>query len=184
MRSYGAEGQEVPAAWARLEGDDQVEPALPPGAAGIGHVVEFTIPAATKSGNETKRMHFRVFAQYQRALRYEVLCAAGKHRLKEPFPWARLTIWRYSSGVLDRDNLFGGCKALIDCLTTPFEKTVRSGPLKGTKTLGNALGLGFIVDDNPKVCDLHAFSMRSTRRNEKTVVRIEELLRAGVEAAP
>jgi hypothetical protein len=183
MRAYDAGQPKIPAIWAR-PGEEEPEPRLPAGAIGIGRVVEFTLPMATKSGNETKRMHFRVFGQYQRALRYEILCVAGKQRLEAPFPWARLTIWRYSSGILDRDNLFGGCKALIDCLTTPFEKRVRSGPAKGTKALGNALGLGFIDDDNPKVCDLHAFSRKAKRGNEKTVIRIEELLRAGTERAP
>lgn len=90
---------------------------------------------------------------------WEVKAAVGK--ISEPIKRARVTIVRFSVGRLDQDNLYGGCKALIDCLVSPTKK--------------NPHGLGLIHNDDPEVCEIKVFGAKSSRRDQRTEVLIEEL---------
>ena len=76
---------------------------------------------------------------------------------------AKVTIERHSAGVLDVDNLYGGVKALLDCL-----RPISSNPY----------GLGLIQDDKPITgkkpgIELIVRQVKSTRAGACTVVTIE-----------
>lgn len=67
------------------------------------------------------------------------LIAAAGRPPATPYPLVELEIIRYSRGKrLDRDNLFGGFKPLIDLLK-PMHPTI------------NPWGMGWIADDNDEV---------------------------------
>ena len=86
-----------------------------------------------------------------------------------PFQKARVVIERHSVGTPDYDNLVGGGKQLIDCLTTPV--IGKSGRQRNR----NRRGLGIIVDDSPDhlAAEYHAVKCRLCE--QKTVVTITEL---------
>ena len=77
-------------------------------------------------------------------------------------PKARITIERHSAGVLDVDNLYGGCKPLIDVLKPMDPKR-------------NPFGLGIILDDKPDNLELIVRQVKSTRAAACTVVTIEPI---------
>jgi hypothetical protein len=145
----------------------------------IGQVAELEIPGAVKTLNELLRMHFREKHRYQQNLAWLIRCSDGfLRRPEEPFTRARVTIWRHSTRMPDHDGLYGGCKLLIDCLTTPYERKMRKAPPKPwlPVTYGNPQGLRFIVDDNPRACLLRCESVVCLKGLEKMAIRIEELL--------
>lgn len=152
---------------------------LPAGCVAVGRKIEFDLWRATLSGNVLKRMHFRQQHDHQALLRYEVIAAALAMRPDRPFAWARVTFWRLMPRTLDYDNLVFGFKPLLDCLTTPFEREMKKKPRHVIASMGNYMGLSFIVDDKPQVC-LTAYHQVQTKgdRVGRTSVRIEELLQA------
>lgn len=78
-----------------------------------------------------------------------------------PMQKCKVYIERHSSGVPDTDGLYGGLKPLLDCLVVCTKR--------------NPHGLGIIEDDNPDCMDLKAVSVKSKRKEAKTVVEITEL---------
>lgn len=138
----------------------------------IGRTISFSLEKPVKLLNRTKRMHFQALARYQRALAWEIKITAGSSIPPQPFEAARVTVTRYSRGVPDMDGLAGGCKELLDCLTTPMP--LRSGD--GKTRMRNPLGLGFIRDDSTRYCIFQPVSCVCRAHEERTDVLIEELI--------
>ena len=99
-----------------------------------------TFTELTPSNREYSRMHR--MTQHKLRTRWQWMVNAQRNAITPPIPKAqglrRVTIVRHSSGTLDRDNLWGGVKPLLDALT----------------------GAGLIVDDKPASCDLHVEQAR------------------------
>ena len=132
----------------------------------------FELAEPTPLLNETLRMHHRVRTRYRHKLAWEIRTATAGHRPTEPLRRARVTVHRHSTGTPDRDGLYGGCKTLIDCLTTPrVERNKRTGE----PIVRNPSGLAFILDDNPNVLELVVHAVRCARAEQRTVVTIEDL---------
>jgi hypothetical protein len=65
-----------------------------------------------------------------------------------------LTIERHSSGTVDKDGLYGGCKPLIDAIKRA----------------------GLIVDDSPDHCELEVVQVKIARTETAcTVIRLADL---------
>lgn len=118
-------------------------------------MIVLEIPECTPSLNQTLRLgHWSKHARYRKRWSMLVLVAKSDAKLfrVEPLQKARVTIERHGGRTLDRDNLAGGVKALIDGLKDN----------------------GLIVDDSPAHIDLHLFQVPGGRGiQRKTVVRIE-----------
>ena len=114
------------------------------------------IPECTPSLNQTMRLgHWSKAARHRKRWSMLVLVAKSEARVFDlpKFPRAKVTIERHGGRTLDRDNLAGGMKALIDGLKDN----------------------GLIRDDSPAHIDLHLFQMPGGRGvQRKTVVRIED----------
>jgi hypothetical protein len=120
-------------------------------------MIRFTIPYATPSLNATLRMHWSEKARTRKALAREIWAQV---REMPAYPRAHVTITRYGSRELDRDNFVGGCKALIDVL----KPAARANPS----------GLGIIAGDDPSRLTVQYVAVKSTRRDERTEVVVEE----------
>jgi hypothetical protein len=90
----------------------------------------------TPSNNVIREMPWWAYRGLRQSLAQE-LAVSGGPRPREPLSRAGLVIWRYSSGVLDWDNLLGGLKPLIDGLLPPSKQ--------------HPQGLGYMADDDLKV---------------------------------
>jgi Holliday junction resolvase RusA-like endonuclease len=78
----------------------------------------FELPGATPSNNTLLRMHWAKYQRQKVALAWEVTTAATLSRWRSPAPdRVTVTIHRIGRKQLDRDNLYGGAKMLIDALT-------------------------------------------------------------------
>ena len=84
------------------------------------------LPERTPSLNQWQRWHWAKRSRYKSKLAREVAKRACGSKIDTAPVY--ITITRHSSRQLDVDNLIGGCKALVDALTTN----------------------GFIVDDSPE----------------------------------
>ncbi|MDU7524537.1 MAG: hypothetical protein E7K72_24735 [Roseomonas mucosa] len=82
-----------------------------------------------------------------------------------------MTITRHGKGELDRDNLYGGVKVLLDVLR----------PMTYDAKTGKALhkrGLGVIRDDRPELCELVVEQVKIGRKDApRTVIVVEEMPR-------
>jgi hypothetical protein len=122
-------------------------------------VVSFTLGAPTKTLNEIRGMHFRVYAKHRRALAAEVAAMTCGKRLPAPLARAHVRIERHGANAVDHDGLVGGTKVLLDVLQ-PYHATQRPD------------GLGFIVSDAPSCLSLEIVQLRSSRAGAKTIVQI------------
>ena len=147
----------------------------------MGAVITFTLRDPFPLLNTTLRMHFRKRKQSQRRMMHEIAEVTAGLRPAEPFEHAFVRIERYSVGRPDLDGLYGGAKPLIDCLTTPVHLKPRT--VFGKHSVRNPLGLGFVVDDGPKHIRLEVVPMTAKRADQRTVVMIEELGPAELQAA-
>lgn len=138
----------------------------------IGRTISFSLDKPVMLLNRTKRMHHHAIARYRRALAWEIKVTAGRSIPPEPFEAARVTITRYSRGVPDMDGLAGGCKELLDCLTTPVPLNSKDSKVR----IRNPLGLGFIRDDSPRYCFFQPVSCVCRVHEERTDILIEELV--------
>ena len=77
----------------------------------------------------------------------------------------RVTItrrWGYRQRALDKDNLYGSCKFLLDCLRAP-----KRGQSKRR--------LSIIEDDAPHLCELIVNQEKGEDRQHSTLIEIESL---------
>ncbi|WP_230844520.1 hypothetical protein [Acetobacter pasteurianus] len=95
-------------------------------------------------------------------------------RISEPMQKARVLIERHGVHEPDMDNLWGGAKRLIDCLTTPKLLQVRTEGAR--QRVKNKRGLGFVVDDGPAHITLEIRHVPARICTQKTVVTITEIL--------
>jgi hypothetical protein len=124
--------------------------------------ISFTLGAPTKTLNELRHMHHRVYAQHRAALALEVSALTVGRRPVVPFERARVVIERHSVGAPDEDGLIGGTKPLLDVLQTFHTKTRPSG-------------LGIIASDAPGCLTLEVRAVKAARGAGKTVVTITEM---------
>ena len=83
----------------------------------------------------------------------------------KPYKFAKVEFKRIGLRIPDYDNLVGGCKFILDCLTLPRER----GGLANNK-----YGLGFLIDDSPEYCSVEYSAVSCLRRgDQKTIIRIE-----------
>lgn len=130
--------------------------------------ITFTLPDPFPLLNKQIRKHYRTRIFEKLATARQISNLLGSERPSEPLRKAVVQIVRYSTGTPDRDGLYGGCKDLLDCLTTP--RLGASG-----KTI-NKYGLGLIVDDAPQFIDLSVTAERCKRDEQRTVVTIREVV--------
>lgn len=83
-------------------------------------MIELCIPEATPSLNTTNRLHWtarrRLRAHWRRLVWVALVTAGGAQWSRVAPSYALVRIERFGKRVLDRDNLYGGCKTLIDAL--------------------------------------------------------------------
>ncbi|WP_230880594.1 hypothetical protein [Bombella sp. ESL0385] len=140
----------------------------------MARVITFTLPRPTPSLNTTLYKDKFGASREKERLRNVVWFEVRDKIPPSPFQFARVEIERWSVGTPDKDNLNGGVKALLDCLTTPVPLQVRTPGAK--QRIRNKYGLGLIVDDAPEYADVIVRPVKCRRRAEqKTVVTITEI---------
>ena len=113
----------------------------------------FTLPGATPSLNEIHGHHWFWIAKGKTSLGWSLVSALNKiPKIPKATGKRRLTIVRYGKGRLDRDNLVGGCKWLVDAIKER----------------------GLILDDCEKSCELVVSQVVSRKVAAHTEVTIEE----------
>ena len=121
----------------------------------------FTLDDPTILLNKWQRMHWTARKRHIKEMVWKVREAVKPP--KTPLQRCTITVKRYSTGLPDWDGMYGGLKALLDCLVV------------GTKT--NPPGLGIIQDDSPEyIVKLDAVPIRVKKRFEqRTEVTIREV---------
>ena len=77
----------------------------------------FTLPCPTPSLNEIQSQHWTFKVEAKKALGWRLASSLNKiKRIPNAKGKRRLTIIRHGKGRLDRDNLVGGCKWLVDAI--------------------------------------------------------------------
>lgn len=137
-------------------------------------VYDIEIKEAFKSLNSVLRYSWH--KRYNEGRRWrrmigEALLCCGYRVPGEPYEYAHVRITRYSSRLLDYDNLVGGAKTIVDVLKSPV---VKCGKGEGLKVF-NKSGLGFIKDDDPRCVKLEY--RQEIRRLPGTRIEIKELER-------
>ena len=135
-------------------------------------VITFTLPFAYDLPNVTIRQNRWQATRAKNGMMRQVMAASYNLRIPEPFQRAHVTIERHGSKVPDADNLVGGVKRLLDCLTTPVLQIGKGGRY----SYKNKRGQGFIVDDSPKHITQEVRAVLCKRGEEKTVVTIREIV--------
>lgn len=132
--------------------------------------IKFVLSAPYPLLNRSLRTHWGIRKRQQAAIRATILEQIGGPAglPSVPFQKARVVIERHSVGTPDYDNLVGGGKQLIDCLTTPVIS--KSGGCQR-----NRRGLGIIVDDSPYHLTAEYHAVKCRLCEQKTVVTITEL---------
>ena len=125
-----------------------------------------TIPYATKSQNETDRMHPMALSRWRNTVADELWLMSRRGHAAPYWPHAKLgkmrkaddteckvtaRITRGGSRELDHGNFVGGCKALVDALVAH----------------------GFLFDDAPRYCEIEYVQEKTTRKNEFTRIDLE-----------
>ena len=125
-----------------------------------------TIPYATKSQNETDRMHLMAKHEWRKAVNDDLGFLSRVQGVLSVWPPANLgdmrkaddtarkvtaRITRGGSRELDHGNFVGGCKALVDAL----------------------VACGFLFDDAPRYCEIEYVQEKTTRKNEFTRIDLE-----------
>lgn len=82
----------------------------------MGLRLEFVIHNVPMSLNEALRSHWSKNSKESKAIHAEMAYFLKRHIPKTPIKKAKVTLWRYSSGRLDRDNKFFTCKYILDNL--------------------------------------------------------------------
>lgn len=123
----------------------------------------FVLPFALDSLNVRDRRHRYQHGQDKKSLNLEVLAAIGGPRYKPFPPWkrVRISVVRCSSGTLDRDNLFGSVKNLLDVLCA--------------QSSSHPSGLGIIEDDRDDLVVLDVTQSTAPPGRGTTAVKIASL---------
>lgn len=125
-----------------------------------GRVIRFSLPLLLPSLNESLNQHWAKRRAFKGDLAWLVWAALPRVAKVTPlpFPKARVTVTRCSSGkAMDDDNLAGSVKPLLDVLKV------------------NKAGFGIITDDNPECCELIVKQLKVRQREQCTEVVIEEV---------
>lgn len=136
--------------------------------------IRFELPFAYALPNRTNGQHYFAATRDKRAIQRAVAHASAGLVPPEPFQRASVSIERHGVRAPDPDNLIGGAKRLIDCLTTPRLLNVRTEGAR--QRVKNKRGLGFIIDDGPEHITLTAKHVPARLCCQKTVVTITEIL--------
>lgn len=136
--------------------------------------IRFEIPFAYALPNRTLHQHWGVATKAKHKMQRAVMAAAAGQVPSEPIQRAHILIERHGVRAPDPDNLIGGAKRLIDCLTTPKLLNVRTPGAH--QRLKNKRGLGFVVDDGPEHVVLDVRHVPARLYAQKTVVTITEIL--------
>ena len=139
------------------------------------YAITFALHAPFPLLNKQLRMHYRTRKNRQRQLMHEIAEQTRGRRPVQPVPFALIRVERYSVGTPDLDGLYGGVKALLDCLTTP--RATKPRTVFGKASVRNPMGLSFVVDDDPAHILLEVVHVKATRALQRTVVTIEEVAR-------
>lgn len=116
--------------------------------------LRIVLPMPTPSLNEFNGRRWYCKAKLKTAWVSALMCTPGLHAARTLVTTKRvLHIERRAPRMLDTDNLYGGCKPVIDALVT----------------------LGLLRDDKPKWCELHVSQCKPDRGEPAhTVILIEE----------
>jgi Holliday junction resolvase RusA-like endonuclease len=115
--------------------------------------MKLTIPRIPVSLNKLLRMHWTTKRRDRDAWKEEIQVA-----MPYQYPPARkgerlrLAICQYRSRMLDRDNLYGSVKNIVDALCD----------------------MGLIFNDDDKHLDLHVSQVKAKRREQKTEITVAE----------
>ena len=105
----------------------------------------------TPSNNKLKRMHWAAYKRLKKEF-LDLLCITLPHDQRTFLrPGTQITITRYGIRQLDKDNLYGGCKPLIDCLQ-PWPQ-----------------GIGLITDDDPDTVTIRVKQEKVTKKKDQKV---------------
>ncbi|MGO2959289.1 MAG: hypothetical protein ACTIDN_09670 [Acetobacter sp.] len=138
------------------------------------NIIRFELPFAYSLPNKTNGQHYFAATRDKNAMHRAVAAASVGLRPPEPFQRARVEIERHGVRAPDPDNLTGGAKRLIDCLTTPRLLNVRTEGAR--QRVKNKRGLGFIIDDGPEHIVLNVRHVPARLCAQKTVMTITEIL--------
>lgn len=136
--------------------------------------IHFELPFAYPLPNRTLCQHWATATREKRRMQRAVAHATTGRRISEPMQKAHVLIERHGVHEPDMDNLWGGAKRLIDCLTTPKLLQVRTEGAR--QRVKNKRGLGFVVDDGPAHITLEIRHVPARICDQKTVVTITEIL--------
>lgn len=109
------------------------------------------VPKISKSINRTHGSHWSIARRERDEWSRWLEVSIDKPPKAESKRSLLIERWACSNG-LDRDNLYGSYKQLIDAIR----------------------GAGIIVDDSDKWLDLQCVNVKSTRKDQKTVIIISE----------
>ena len=122
------------------------------------------LPFATPSQNVYQRMHYHAQNKLKKECMQWVrvtLNRAGRFGVNPPDVRMRVVVQRYSANKVDRGNLVGGCKPLLDALKIE----------------------GVIRDDTEQWIDDHYEQHPAPRKEGRTVVVVEEMPHGVTDAA-
>ena len=115
----------------------------------------FRLDTVTPSLNQVRTQHWASRARDKETLGWMLVGALNRiERIPLASSKRRLTIVRHGKRALDRDNLFGGMKDLVDCV-----KARR-----------------LILDDNPNDCELICQQVVDTHMIPYTMIMIEDMV--------
>lgn len=130
-------------------------------------MIELEIPCLFPTLNKIERMNVyvkvRLIKDWQRRIN-EAFLKKGYNKDELPYKKALVEIERHTHVQPDFDNMAGGAKRLMDCLTTPV--------LQSKGHIKNKYGLGFIIDDSPEYIESKYLWKKSSMKKIKTVIRI------------
>ena len=135
-------------------------------------MIELEIPFLFPTLNKIERMDrgskipfrkIRLIKDWQRRI-HQAFLVKGYNKDELPYKKALVEIERHTPQQPDYDNMAGGAKRLIDCLTTPV--------MQAKGYIRNKYGLGFIIDDSPKYIESKYIWIKTSPRKIKTVIRI------------
>ena len=133
-------------------------------------MIELEIPLLSPTNNKLlglKSRHWGLVVslrkQWLKAIELECLL---KGVVIKPFSFAEVEFTRVCNRLPDYDNLVGGLKFVLDCLTLPRERGGKAN---------NKYGLGFLIDDSPDYCRVSYEAVYTKKRkDQKTIIRIRD----------
>lgn len=118
-------------------------------------MMDITIPFRTPTFNELMRMHFRRRKKVMNDIAWEIRRLAGPAPA-QPLARARVTVHRYTTGVLDDDGKKAIAKGILDVLQPVSTR--------------HPLGLGWITSDGPDCLELQVMVVKSSAKATRVVV--------------